>query len=936
MESAAEPPLKEVDHELLALVRQVAAELHPGQTRREIALESRLEQDLGFDSLGRVELLARVEDAFAVKLPETALEELETVGDLLRRLRDAGGLVPARTTGIPLQAIPEAVGLPPQRLTTLTEVLAWHVAQHGERTHVHFYGRAETLSYAGLQQGAHTIAAALQARAVGAGQTVGIMLPTGREFFLCFFGCLLAGAIPVPLYPPDRLSRLAEHLERQAGILNNAEAVLLVTFAAAEPAGHLVRAKVPSLAEVTTAQSLLALAARPHPVRARADDIALLQYTSGSTGAPKGVVLTHANLLANIRAMGETAQVSAQDVFVSWLPLYHDMGLIGAWLGSLYFAFPLVLMSPLAFLGCPERWLKAIHEYRGTLSASPNFGYELCLRKVEDAAIAGLDLSRWRMAFNGAEPVSADTIERFCQRFGPYGFKRETMAPVYGLAECAVGLAFPPPGRGPLVERLERHRLTRDGDAIPSTSAEAMAVVDCGRPLPGYQIRVVDALGYEVPERKQGRLQFRGPSATSGYYRNPQATAGLRHDGWLDSGDLAFIAGGEVFVTGRVKDMIIRAGHNLYPQELEEAIGNLSGVRKGCVAVFASPDPHTGSEQLVIVAETNETDPASRQALRTRIDQLAYRLLDTTPDVIVLAPKHAVLKTSSGKIRRAATSAAYQHGVLTETEQPWRSRLQLARLGVEYAWRRVSRESAKLAFAARCWAVFAIGAALVLPLLAVLPSEGLRCRFAHRVARVAAKCCGIALRVEGVANIPQGRACVYVANHASYLDGLVLTATLPPPLAFTAKKELAANPLLRFALGRIGTQFIERFEIRETLGDATRLGELARQGRSLLFFPEGTLSREPGLRPFHAGAFKIAADAGLAVVPVALRGTRSMLRDGQWLPLKVPLSVTVLPAIQPAGNDWPALLASRDATRAAILQQCGEPDLAEAPSGGER
>jgi acyl-CoA synthetase (AMP-forming)/AMP-acid ligase II len=346
------------------------------------------------------------------------------------------------------------------------------------------------------------------------------------------------------------------------------------------------------------------------------------------------VILTHANLLANIRAMGQVAGTTSRETFVSWLPLYHDMGLIGACMGSLYYACPLVLMSPLAFLARPQRWLWAIHQHHGTISAAPNFAYELCLRRIDDLDIAGLDLSSWQIALNGAEPISPETVTRFCERFAKYGFRPQTMTPVYGLAESSLGAAFPPPGRGVRIDRIQRDPFTRSGQAIPTDEDDSTALrfVSCGRPLPGHQIRIVDATGYEVAERQVGHLQFQGPSATSGYFRNPEDTRRLFDGDWLNSGDLAYIAGGDIYVTGRVKDLIIRAGRNIYPQELEEAVGDLPGIRKGCVAAFGSTDPVSSTERLVVVAETRETDAKAQEHLRQQIDATIIDLLGTPAD----------------------------------------------------------------------------------------------------------------------------------------------------------------------------------------------------------------------------------------------------------------------------------------------------------------
>jgi acyl-CoA synthetase (AMP-forming)/AMP-acid ligase II len=264
--------------------------------------------------------------------------------------------------------------------------------------------------------------------------------------------------------------------------------------------------------QVLTPATLSETSSNASPAPVGPDDIALIQYTSGSTGNPKGVVLTHANLLANIRAMAQALQVTERDVFVSWLPLYHDMGLIGAWLGSLYVGFRLVIMSPPAFLTRPERWLWAIHRFRGTLSAAPNFAYELCLKRVDDAQLAHLDLSSWRLAINGAEAVSPDAVTHFIERCAQYGFRADAMMPVYGLAECALGLLFPPLGRGPLIDYVWREpfMLQRKAQPAPTDDPKPLRFVTCGRPLPGHEVRIVDELGLEIGESVEGRVEFKG------------------------------------------------------------------------------------------------------------------------------------------------------------------------------------------------------------------------------------------------------------------------------------------------------------------------------------------------------------------------------------------------------------------------------------------
>ncbi|NJM10702.1 MAG: fatty acyl-AMP ligase [Synechococcaceae cyanobacterium SM1_2_3] len=344
-------------------------------------------------------------------------------------------------------------------------------------------------------------------------------------------------------------NQIEEHLRRHARLLGNAQAVALITVPEAKLVARLLQAQVEGLQHVVTVTELQQTTSTWSETPVQGSDLAFLQYTSGSTGDPKGVMLTHANLLANLRAMGSRVEARSDDVFVSWLPLYHDMGLIGACLGSLYYAFPLAVMSPLSFLARPARWLWAIHHQRGTLSAAPNFAYELCARAIQDREIEGLDLRSWRLAFNGAEPVNPATLERFIARFSPYGFRPEAMTPVYGLAECAVGLALPLPNRGPVIDRVQRDRFMATGQAAPTAGGDVTALLfpACGQPLTQHQIRIVDEQGRELPDRQEGKVEFKGPSATTGYYRNSEATRRLfpHGDDWLDSGDRGYLAGGE-------------------------------------------------------------------------------------------------------------------------------------------------------------------------------------------------------------------------------------------------------------------------------------------------------------------------------------------------------------------------------------------------------
>ncbi|MGZ5104256.1 MAG: AMP-binding protein [Usitatibacter sp.] len=916
---------------LLGLIAGLLRESQPaGGTIAVPRLDSDLERDLGIDSLARVELQLRVERAFDMRLPEHLLGAAETPRDLLRAVlagtrRGDEALEPA-----PIAQPDADAGESPGDSATLIEALDWHVARHPARVHLMLLGEgdeAEPVTYSQLRAEAQAVAGGLARRGIGAGQAVAIMLPTGRDFFRAFLGVLLAGAVPAPIYPPARWAQIGEHLRRQARILDNCRATLLVTMPEGKQVARMMQGLVPTLSHVVTVADLLVKGAAPALPVVHASDLALLQYTSGSTGDPKGVALSHANLLANIRAMERAVGASSNDVFVSWLPLYHDMGLIGAWLGGLYVGYPLAVMSPTSFLARPSRWLRAIHRYRGTISAAPNFAYEICATRVDERDLEGLDLSSWRLAFNGAEPVSPETLERFADRFSRHGMRRAALTPVYGLAEGALGLTFPPLGRGPLVDRVERRALTASGEALPARDDDATALrfAGCGRPLPGHEMRVVGPDKRELPERHEGRIEFRGPSATSGYFRNPRATRDLFDGDWLDTGDLGYVAGGELFVTGRVKDLIIRGGQHVHPYEVEDAVGRIPGVRKGCVAVFGVPDAATGSEKVVVLAETRLPAGSGRETLRASIATVALAILGTPADEVVVAPPHSVLKTSSGKIRRAASREAYLHGV-AHGKAPGASGSFagfIASLLAAQA-RRSARRVAQLAYAAYLWTLTALLGAAALP-AALLPQRRTALR---ALARALLRASALPVTVKGLEKVPSAGATVIVTNHASYIDGLLVFALLPARARIVVKRELAANPLLRLVLRAAGAVFVERFDLERSAGDARLLAELAREGEALVFFAEGTFTRAPGLMPFHMGAFVTAAASGAVVVPLALRGTRSVLCPGQWIPRRAPIRVEAGEPRRAGGDDWHSAALLRESVRADILAACGEPDLA--------
>jgi 1-acyl-sn-glycerol-3-phosphate acyltransferase len=937
-EASVNTPNKIKPNSLFSLIHEVLNELHPGQ-QNPIKLTSNLDYDLGFDSLGRVELMARIERTFGVTLTPEQMQGIETPSDILNAINVSSQSRTTWSSSTRNEKLAEETESLPQHAETLPEVLNWYIDHYPNRCHITFYqdeGEEVHLTYRQLEAGAKRVAAGLQAHGVEKGQCIAIMLPTSVDYFFSYFGIQLAGAIPVPLYPPARKNQLEDHLQRQSGILNNCQAVMLITLPEAILLAHLLKTQTPDLQTVVTAEDLQTT---QHPFTApeiKANDIAFLQYTSGSTGEPKGVTLTHANLLANIRADGEAINASHNDVFISWLPLYHDMGLIGAWLGSLYFAIPLVIMSPLDFLARPERWLWAIHRYHGTLSAAPNFAYELCLARVHDADLQGLDLSSWRVAFNGAEPVDPKTVTGFCQRYAAYGFKNSTMYPVYGLAESSVGLAFPPLGQGLLIDSIDRNVFMQSGEAKPTEDTEAaLHFTASGQPLAGHEIRVVDDLGHELPERHEGRLEFRGPSATSGYYRNPEATKGLFNGEWLNSGDRAYFAGPDLFITGRVKDIIILAGRNIYPQELEEAIGEVEGIRRGRVVAFGCKSERTATERLIIVAESRAEKPQHPQLQRT-INKIISNLIGAAADEVVIAPPGTVLKTSSGKIRRNACRTRYEQGEISH--QPaavWQQILHLALTGFTTQAKRVISHTQELLYAGYCWTLFAIAVPTSWAILLLVPNFQTRWSLLGRAARLLFSLAGIKLTVTGREHLkPTTSPYVIAVNHASLLDAYVLVAALPNAAIFLVKNELKGGFFSSRFLKRLRVEFVDRTHHQESLASAEHSLARIQQGNNLLFFAEGTFRRQPGLLAFHMGAFVTAARAKVPLVPVAIRGTRNILLPDSGWPRRGEIEVSIGQPIEAdkCGDEWQAAQKLRDTARQFILQHCGEPDMSQVKS----
>jgi 1-acyl-sn-glycerol-3-phosphate acyltransferase len=456
-----------------------------------------------------------------------------------------------------------------------------------------------------------------------------------------------------------------------------------------------------------------------------------------------------------------------------------------------------------------------------------------------------------------------------------------------------------------------------------------MEVVGCGVPLPDHQVRIIDEHGHELVERHEGHVEFRGPSATSGYFCNEAKTRELFHNGWLASGDRGYIADGNVFITGRIKDIVIRGGQHIYPHEVEDAVGSVPGIRSGGTAMFGVADPASGTERIVVLAETNAVDEHARDLLRQRAREATIDAVGFPPDDVVLVSPGTVPKTQSGKVRRSAARDIYLSGRLRPGQAAMRwqiARLALAGLPTRLA--RLRRAAGESAYAVWWWAAVSTGFLVGVLAVLVLPRLSWRWSAVRAIAKFILAVIGAWPRISGADRLPHERA-ILMFNHASYADTLVLAAVLPGEPAYLAKKEFAGQFFLGMLLRRLGALFVERFDLAEGLADLTAAAQVAGRGQSLVIFPEGTFTRRAGLSGFFLGGFKIAAEAGLPVVPGTLRGTRAMLRSDQWLPRRSPISVEIGPVIQPIGTAFADILQLRDAVRKEILARCAEPDLNE-------
>lgn len=520
-------------------------------------------------------------------------------------------------------------------------------------------------SYEMMEAEALRRAAHLQALGLKQGDRLAIVVPEGHEFVFAFMGACAAGVIPVPIFPRASFKGLDGYVDTIAHICKASGATMLLTMEATKPYVEKVLERDAGVTKLLFTENVFSgeVPAFRKPT-IKEEDICFLQFTSGSTSRPKGVTVTHANLVANSKAfLGDHGLgMVEEDVAVSWLPLFHDMGLIGFVLGPLICNVQCVLLPTSTFARGPRIWLETLHKFKGSVTYAPNFAYALATKRLRDRDMQELDLKHMRIAGCGAEPIQAQTMRDFQARLAPAGFKDTVLLPSYGMAEGTLAITFHPRGT-PIVTDIVDHDAMKRGHATPVAAGtpKALELVSCGVGFPGHEVQVVDDNGQPLPERRVGQIVTRGPSVTQSYYNNPEATADGWKNGWLQTGDLGYFANGNLYICGRIKDLIIINGANYYPQDLEWALGEMDGVRRGNVIAFSVQAE--GTEQLVIAVEANSGDV---ERLKKAIPEKVYEISGLATGYVAVCGVGGLPKTSSGKVQRRKTKQLYEDGLLAE------------------------------------------------------------------------------------------------------------------------------------------------------------------------------------------------------------------------------------------------------------------------------
>lgn len=527
-------------------------------------------------------------------------------------------------------------------------------------------------TYAGVERQTARFGGALQALGLKKGDRVALILPDNTDFVFAFLGAVRAGIIPVPIYPPTGLGKLTGYLDNTMHIVAKSAAKIVITSNEIKLMLGTLQASVPELQRIVNIETLKSAQEELKPVTIALDDICFLQFTSGSTSKPKGVIVSHENLAVNVRSIMPIGLniKDGEDSGVSWLPLYHDMGLIGFVIAPLYHKNTITFIPPLLFLKRPARWLDTISRHRGSISFGPNFAYALCVKRIKDSDVEGMDLSSWRIAGCGAEPIRAENLRAFADKFARIGFDERAFVCCYGMAESTLAISFSAIWTGVQTDSVNGEALWERGDAEPADpKAEgAVQIVQCGGPFEGHEIKIFapedEHSEHPLPERRVGEIRLRGPSVMQGYYNDPELTQKTFAGKYLKTGDLGYVADGKVYICGRSKEVIIVNGRNYYPQDLEWEASRIEGVRKGNVIAFGTMKPTGDRERVIVVFETAATGETAMSKLKNDVRGIIQQALGLTADDIVAVAPGVLPKTSSGKLQRSQARALYENGEL--------------------------------------------------------------------------------------------------------------------------------------------------------------------------------------------------------------------------------------------------------------------------------
>jgi acyl-CoA synthetase (AMP-forming)/AMP-acid ligase II len=557
-------------------------------------------------------------------------------------------------------------------MTTLAHNLIRSAGEVPRRTAITLIEGESTLplTYEELLAGASGYARALAEAGVRPGEVVVILLEHGRHLVESFLGAILQGAVPsIMPFLTEKLSP-ERYQASLRSLIQITDPAALVTY---EAFGERAR----SAAESSRVRRVLLdhqVARGPsggiHELAAgdrAADDVVLLQHSSGTTGLQKGVALSHRAVLKQCRDYAEAIRLQSDDVVVSWLPLYHDMGLIAGFLLPLIRRVPLVLMSPFEWVRAPVRLLQAIDRHRGTLAWLPNFAYNFCAQKIRETDLEGLDLTSWRAVINCSEPMRWRSHQMFLDRFRPYGFRAEALATCYAMAENVFAVTQGGMDGPVVVDEIDLGALTSDGEARPAASGQGFRMLSAGRPIADTEVRILDSQRRLLPDRRLGDIALRSQCMLTGYYNRPDLTAEAFHEGWYLTGDLGYTAHGELYITGRRKELIIVGGKNVYPQDIEELAGDVPGVHAGRVAAFGIFNDDLGTEEIVVVAESDSQDSHESRWIADSIKVNVARGSDVVVRHVRIVPPRWLIKTSSGKLARQANRQKYLEESMDKT-----------------------------------------------------------------------------------------------------------------------------------------------------------------------------------------------------------------------------------------------------------------------------